>query len=89
MDIATRKVGRPRKAVLKRVVKKNVSINPENYKYIMKILEERKMEVKGHFSPIINEIIADHLKVRRYKDFEAIKLKERLHKLEGNEEEKS
>lgn len=77
-----KKPGRPRKAVMNKVVKKNVSFNFENHKYILKILEERKMEVKGHFSPVVNEIIADHLKVSRYKEIEAAKLKERLGHLE-------
>jgi len=82
MEEEIKKVGRPRKAVMNRVVKKPVSFSPENHKYIMKILEERKMEVKGHFSTIVNEIIADHLKVRRYKEIEAAKLKDQLVKLE-------
>lgn len=77
-----KKAGRPRKAESQRVHKINTSYSPENYKYIIKILEQRQMEVKGHFSPIVNEIITDHLKVSRYKEIEAAKLKERLGHLE-------
>jgi len=82
MEDLKKKVGRPRKTVMDRVVKKNVSFSPENHKYIMKILEGRKMTVEGHFSPIVNEIIADHRKVSRYKEIEAAKLKEQLGNLE-------
>lgn len=77
-----KKPGRPRKAVIEKAVKRNVSFSSGNHRYILKILEERKMDVKGHFSSVVNEIIADHLKVSRYKEIEAAKLKERLGKLE-------
>ena len=73
MDILKRKAGRPRKAANQKVVKMAVSICYKNHEYILKILEERKMQKKGHFSRVLNEIIEDHLKVKRFKEKEASK----------------
>ncbi len=82
MGTEKKKAGRPRKATQEKAVKQAVSISPANHKYILKILEERKMQIKGHFSSILNEIIADHQKVRRYKEGELSKLKAQALKLE-------
>jgi len=73
METLKKKVGRPRKAIQKKVVKLAVSISYDNHKYILDILEERKMQIKGHFSKILNKIITDHKEVRRYKDKQAAK----------------
>ncbi len=75
-------MGRPRKAAQEKVVKINTSYNPGNYKYIMKIIEDRKLQSKGNFVKIVNEIISDHQKVSRYKAGEAAKLKAQLENLE-------
>ncbi len=82
MAMKKKKVGRPRKAESEKVVKVNTSYDPDNYRYIVQILDERKLEHRGHFVKIVNEIIADHKNVKQFKEHQAAKLKAQLDILE-------
>lgn len=77
-----RLAGRPSKKESEKVIKKNTSYSPENYNYIMQILKEREWEIQGSFSKVVNELISDHRQVKKYKEIEAAKLKEKLDVLE-------
>ncbi len=67
----------------KKVVKKNTSYSPINYEYILEIINSRKWKVGGNYSRVVNEIISNNRVVKRYKQVEADKLKEKLSKLEN------
>ena len=75
--------GRPSKPSNKKVVRKNTSYSRNNYNYILEIINKKKLDVKGNYSKEVNEIISDHRKVKRFKDIEAGKLKEKLEALES------
>ena len=76
-----RKPGRPKKPTNEKVVKRMVSFSPENHAYIAKIIEDRKLSFQGSYSKIVNELIGDHRKVRRFKEIEKQKLQEKLDSL--------
>ncbi len=73
-----KRAGRPRKMTRDKVVKRNTAYVSENYAYVLGILEERKLQVSGHFSKVLNEIITDHRKVKANKERQAHKLKGEL-----------
>ena len=60
--------GRPLKPETKKHIRRNITLEPENDKYVLGILAERKLEIKGHFSKVVNELIKDHRQVKAFKE---------------------
>ena len=78
MDQLKRKAGQPRKPTEEKSVKLCVSIDYPNYSYIVSIIEARKLERKGNFSTILNELVGDHKQVRSFKQRQTDKLRGKL-----------
>ncbi len=81
MTETKRAVGRPSKRTIDKSIKRNVSFSRANNDYIIGIIEERNMQIDGNFSRILNEIVSDHVKVKRFKDMEKAKHQEKLEML--------
>lgn len=60
--------GRPLKPSNRKHIRRNITVQPENDKYILEIIGEMNLSESGHYSRIVNEIIKDHRRVKRYQE---------------------
>lgn len=78
-----RSPGRPIKKDADKVTKVKISLAPKSIEILDGILESRRMLRKGNFSPLINEIIQLYHDIKKYKEIERAKHKEKLELLGG------
>jgi len=78
-----KKSGRPFKPETKKYVAVNTTYTPENYRYIMDIINRSKLTKRGNFARIVNQIITDHRQVKAYKETELAKIKAKAGLLGG------